>query len=125
MFDQQITFLYVSDLQRSAAFYGGALGLDLALVQEAGCRIYRSSASSFVGLCAARPDRPPEPGGVVVCFVSDDVDGWYGRLRTRGVATEGAPVLNEAYGIYHFYLRDPDGYLLEIQRFESADWPAA
>lgn len=40
--DAQITFLPVADLQRSAAFYEGALGLPL-VVDQGTCRIYRVS----------------------------------------------------------------------------------
>ena len=54
MFDDQITFLYAADLMRASAFYGETLGLDLVLVQPAGCRIYRTSESAYIGLCAAR-----------------------------------------------------------------------
>ena len=25
--------------------------------------------------------------------------------------------------IYHFFFRDPNGYMLEIQRFENPNWP--
>jgi hypothetical protein len=35
---------------------------------------------------------------------------------------EKAPATNEQYKIYHAFLRDPNGYLLEIQRFLDADW---
>ena len=122
MFDEQITFLYVADMDRAAPFYGDVLGLPLVLVQPAGCRIYRSSAGAYIGLCAAREDKGPGGDGVVLCLVTQDVDGWFDRLSKAGVACDGPPRLNPTYGIYHFYFRDPDGYLLEIQRFEKQDW---
>lgn len=122
MFDDQITFLYVADLDRAAAFYEEVLGLPLVLVQPAGCRIYRTTDSAYLGLCAAREDRPPGGPGVVLCLVSQDVDGWYRKLIGGDTDCDGPPRLNPTYGIYHFYFRDPDGYLLEIQRFETTDW---
>jgi len=122
MFDAQITFLYVADMDRAAAFYGETLGLPLVLVQPAGCRLYRTGAGSLIGLCAAREDKRPGGDGVVLCLVTQDVDDWHGRLSAAGVLCDGPPRLNGAYGIYHFYFTDPDGYLLEIQRFEDADW---
>ena len=30
---------------------------------------------------------------------------------------EGEPQVNEKYNIYHFFLRDPEGRKLEVQRF--------
>jgi catechol 2,3-dioxygenase-like lactoylglutathione lyase family enzyme len=122
-FEQAVTFLYTDDLDASAAFYGETLGLALVLDQGA-CRIFRIAAGAFLGIC--RPGKPrPEPGGVIVTLVSDDVDGWYERLTKRGVAFEGPPRRNPAFGIYHCFLRDPSGYLVEIQRFEDPAWPAA
>ena len=32
------------------------------------------------------------------------------------------PRYNEVYDIYHFFVRDPAGYRIEIQRFPQADW---
>ncbi|WP_425403088.1 VOC family protein [Hwanghaeella sp.] len=122
MFDDQITFLYVSDIEHSAAFYGNRLNLPLVLVQPAGCHIYRTGKSSYIGLCAARPDKQPGGSGVVLCLVTQDVDAWYTRLSAADVPCDGPPRLNADYGIYHFYFRDPDGYLMEIQRFEKPDW---
>jgi catechol 2,3-dioxygenase-like lactoylglutathione lyase family enzyme len=52
-------------------------------------------------------------------MVSNDVDGWYRRLLEQGVTIKHPPRLNEKYQIYHFYLEDPDGYTIEIQRFED------
>jgi len=112
-FDGMVTFCYTADLDRSAAFYEGVLGLRLALDQGA-CRIYAVADHACLGLCtradAARPD------GIILTLVTDDVDGWYARLRER-VDIAHPPRLHPDHGIYHFFLRDPDGYLLEIQRF--------
>lgn len=122
MFDDQITFLYVADLTRAAAFYEETLGLSLVLVQPAGCRIYRSAANAFIGLCAERKDKETGGTGVVLCLVAQDVDAWYTRLSGAGVPCDGPPRRNDDYGIYHFYFHDPDGYLLEVQRFEKTNW---
>ncbi len=122
-FDQQITFLYTSDLDRGARFYGETLGLELVLVQEAGCRIYRTGPSSFVGLCKPRDGRTPETGGVILCLVTDDVDAWARKLEAAGVTLEKPPQRHSDFAIYHCFFRDPDGYLLEIQRFEDDAWP--
>ena len=120
-FDQQVTFLYTRDLDATARFYEETMGLPLVLDQGT-CRIYRVSADGFVGFCQ-RAEAPEEPAGIIVTLVTEDVDGWFARLRERGVAFEKAPALNPAYNIYHCFLRDPNGYLLEIQSFRDAAWP--
>ena len=113
-FDQQVTFVYVSDLDRSAAFYGDVLGLELARDQGA-CRIYRVAGDAVLGVC---DHRPCEPGGLILTLVSDDVDGWAERLRAAGHDVDG-PDDNERYAIRHLFVRDPDGHLVEIQRFDD------
>ena len=45
--------------------------------------------------------------------------------RIGAVLGEQPPEIEEAlaeYGVYSFFLRDPDGYLIEIQRFDDPDW---
>ena len=121
-FDQQVTFLYVKDLEKSARFYGETLALQLVLDQGL-ARIYRIGRSTaFLGIClssAVQQAPPPDraPLGVIVTFVTDDVDGIYDELRSKGVAFETVPTVNAAYKIYNCFFRDPDGYLLEIQKF--------
>ncbi len=122
MFDQQITFIYVNDMDRSAEFYEQTVGLELVLVQPAGCRIYRTSARSYLGICKNRPDRKAPGDGLVLCLVTQTVDDHYDRINGAGAECDGPPRLNESYGIYHFYFRDPDGHLLEVQRFEDPNW---
>lgn len=122
MFDQQVTFLYAVDLERSAAFYGKTLGLPLVLDQQA-CRIYRVSTDGFLGICRCSDTQSSDPRGVIVTLVTQDVDGWYERLAGQGVSFDGPPRDNDAFNIYHCFLRDPDGYLVKIQRFIDPAWP--
>lgn len=120
-FDQQVTFLYTRDLGATARFYEQMLGLGLVLDQGT-CRIYRISTDSFLGFCQ-RAEAPERPAGVIVTLVTEDVDGWHARLAARGVSFEKAPAFNPDYNIYHCFLRDPNGYLLEIQSFRDPAWP--
>ncbi len=113
-FDQQVVFLSVSNLEESTKFYGETLGLRLARDQGT-CRIFHLSGTSYVGVCQGTP--PQGSNGLTLTMVSDDVDGWYERLQTYKVKIKHSPKLNEKYQIYHFYLEDPDGYTIEIQRF--------
>lgn len=120
-FGQQVTFLYTRDLAAAAHFYEEMLALPLVLDQGA-CRIYRVARDAFLGICV-RADAPP-PGSAIVTLVTDDVDGWHARLVARGVQFEKPPALNPHFNIYHCFLRDPAGWLLEIQQFLDPAWPA-
>lgn len=120
IFDGVVTFLRSADLDRSHDFYHDLLGLDLVLDQGA-CRIFRVSGSGYLGVCRGTPS----PEGVIVTLVATDVRQRCDELTRRGAMFEQAVSYDPEHDITHAFLRDPDGHLVEIQRFESADWPAA
>ena len=120
-FDAQITFLYTRDLTRSSRFYEDVLGFELA-VDQGSCRIYRiKERGAFLGICQ-RADAPEDAASLIFTLVTNEVDLWYDRIVARGWDCEHRPRHNPTYGIYHFFLRDPSGYRIEIQRFDRADW---
>ena len=119
-FDAQVTFCYTRDLEAATRFYEGLLGLELVLDQGV-CRIWRVAATAYLGFCTR--EEAPRPDGIILTLVSKDVDGWHERLARRGVAFEQPPAHNPDFDIYHCFVRDPDGYLVEIQRFEDPAWP--
>lgn len=116
--EQQITFLYTNDLTTSATFYEDKLGLKLWLDQGS-CRIYSVCGSAYLGLCqtSETSTSPPDGTGVIFTLVTPQVDEWYEYLKKIGVEFEKPPTVNEKYKIYHCFFRDPNGYLIEIQRF--------
>ena len=120
--DQQVTFLYTDNLVETAHFYEDLLGFSLVL-DQGGCRIYRVCQDVFLGFCQ-REGVSANKDGIVYTFVTDDVDGWYEFLKDRKVDLVKAPEENPAYNIYHFFFRDPSGYLLEVQKFLDPRWPA-
>jgi catechol 2,3-dioxygenase-like lactoylglutathione lyase family enzyme len=120
-FDQHITFLPCSDLERSHAFYAGVLGLELTLDQGT-CRIYGVGGNAFVGVCER--DEVADLTGLMVTLVTDEVDAWYKRLVEAGVDVD-EPKFNPRYNIYHLFVRDPDGHVVEIQRFDDPRWNRA
>lgn len=117
--DAQITFLYTRDLDATAAFYEETMGFPLVL-DQGGCRIYETAPHAYIGFCEREP--PPARDGVIFTLVTDEVDRWHARLRDAGAPIEKTPAVNETYGIYHCFARDPNGYLIEVQRFLDPDW---
>lgn len=120
-FSEMITFATTADLERADAFYRGKLGLRLVADQGA-CRIYHVGGNAYLGLCRSKDGRAPTTGGMIITFVSADVERRYAELSERGVVFESEPKFNADYNITHCFLRDPDGRLLEIQRFEDSQW---
>ena len=119
--DQQVTFLYTQNLEKTAHFYETVMGLSLILDQGS-CRIYRTSQDGFLGICQSE-NAPREPKGIIITLATREVDAWYKYLSWQGVEFEKPPAHNPTYNIYHCFLRDPNGYLLEIQQFLDPVWP--
>src|SRR5262245_5958669 len=117
---QQITFLDTDDLARTAEFYEGILGLRLARDQGT-CRIYHVCDGAYLGFCRRDPPSGVAPTGAaavtVLTLITDEVDGWCAHLQARGVEIVKPPADNPPYRIYNAFVRDPNGYLVEIQRF--------
>jgi catechol 2,3-dioxygenase-like lactoylglutathione lyase family enzyme len=118
--ESQITFLYTRDLVATSHFYEEVLGLPLKLDQGA-CRIYQVGRDAYLGFCqrgdAPRSESEAGTRPVIVTLVTPEVDAWYEVLRRQGVEFEKAPAEHARFNIYHCFLRDPNGYLIEIQRF--------
>jgi catechol 2,3-dioxygenase-like lactoylglutathione lyase family enzyme len=112
---QQITFLDTRDLARTADFYERVLGLRLARDQGT-CRIYHVGGNAYLGFCE-RADAAPAHPGLTLTLITDRVDEWCVHLRSEGVEFVKEPADNPPYRIYNAFVRDPNGYLLEIQRF--------
>lgn len=102
---------------RTKKFYSDVLGLQLVRDQGT-CLIFRVTGSAFLGFC--EHIEPIAPGRrIILTLISDDVDGWYSELMGKKVEIVEPPKANPKYQIYHFFLKDPDGYWVEIQRFND------
>jgi catechol 2,3-dioxygenase-like lactoylglutathione lyase family enzyme len=118
--DQTITFLHTRDLEATDRFYREILELP-EVVDQGDCKIYRVSSDGYLGFCR-RETFTGVSDGVILTLVTDEVDAWFRHLRDNGVLFETPPAHNPRYGIYHCFLRDPNGYLIEIQRFDDPGW---
>ena len=112
--DSFIGFYPCRDLARTTRIYQ-ALGLKVVRDQGS-CVIFKVAAGGFLGFCQ-HTEPLPKHSGLILTLVLDDVNGAYRNLTELGVQTEAPPDLNERFGIYHFFARDPDGYRPQLQRF--------
>src|SRR5262245_1892662 len=127
-FHQQVTFLDTRDLPRTIDFYERILGLRLARDQGR-CRIYHVTGGAYLGFCERgggpeNTERPPRDAGsttaretVVLTLITDQVDEWFAHVAAQGAPVVKPPADNPPYRIYNAFVRDPNGYLVEIQRF--------
>ena len=111
-----ITWVYCKDLEEAARFYGDVL--ELPLSRDAGAaRIYQAGDQALIGVCREFENRRANPEGGMITLLRDDVDGWYSRLQAKGATLHGAPEKIEQFGIYSFFCEDPNGYVIEVQKF--------
>jgi catechol 2,3-dioxygenase-like lactoylglutathione lyase family enzyme len=116
-----ITFLRTRDLDATTDFYTRVLGLRLALDQGT-CRIFAIRPGAYIGFC--HNENLGEIPEVVLTLVVEDVDAACVLLEEQGAAIEIRPRYNPTYNIYQFFARDPNGYLIEVQRFLDPAWGA-
>jgi catechol 2,3-dioxygenase-like lactoylglutathione lyase family enzyme len=112
--------IYVTDMDRSVAFYVGTLGLRLAYRAGVHWASIDAGGGLTLGLHPAG-DRTPDPGvngGVTVGFQVDEaIEQVVASLSARGVVFHG-PVVDEGFLKLAFFT-DPDGnalYLAESSR---------
>jgi uncharacterized glyoxalase superfamily protein PhnB len=119
------TILYVEDVHHAIAFYKKAFGLDEKFISEGG--EYGEIESQSVALAFVKKkhvnshlgihyqplslETPPPP--MEVCFIVDDVDAVYQTAVDAGATTVSLPA-EKPWGQRVAYVRDPDGFLIEI-----------
>lgn len=116
MTDAMITWVYCKDLNHTAAFYRDML--DLPQWRDAGAaQIFEAGPNAYIGVCQEFENRRANPDGGMITLLRQDVDGWYARLADKGAKLHGPPTTIEQFGIYSFFCEDPNGYVIEVQRF--------
>jgi catechol 2,3-dioxygenase-like lactoylglutathione lyase family enzyme len=119
-FEGQIAWVYCEDLAITSAFYSNVLGLELW--RDAGtAQIFRSAPGAMIGVCRVFEGREVLPAGGMITLLISDVDERYELLKSRGARLLSAPEKLEHFGIYSFFCEDPNGYVIEIQRFLELD----
>jgi catechol 2,3-dioxygenase-like lactoylglutathione lyase family enzyme len=114
---QQITFLHSEDLLATKQFYNKVLGLQLVRDQGS-CVIFKVNENAFIGFCEHITPIDTDRS-VILTLVTDEVDDWYDVLQEEGIKLISEPEQNPKFHIYHFFFHDPDGYWIEIQRFDE------
>ena len=111
--------LTVADVQRSIDFYSGKLGLLVAWSSVPAFAMMRLGAGT-IGLLAmteaqkegVQPSTPEQKAAMHVEFTTDDLDGLYEELKSKGVEFHQPPHDEPWERAMTAY--DPDGYAVEF-----------
>jgi len=113
-----LTFFYYCDLAKAAQFYEKIMGFKLVQDQK-WAKIFQVNDSAFMGCVdgnigyhKADPIKP-----VMLTVIVDDPDAWYEHFKKHGVETLSEPHDDKQLNLRIFLLRDPEGYVIEIQKF--------
>jgi lactoylglutathione lyase len=119
------TILYVRDVAASVEFYERAFQQPRRLVHESGQYAELETGPTTLAfatqeLASANLPEGLAPGagernssGFEVCFVTEDVEGAFGRAVEAGADPVSEPQV-KPWGQRAAYVRDPDGTLVEI-----------
>jgi catechol 2,3-dioxygenase-like lactoylglutathione lyase family enzyme len=111
-----LVFYWVTDMDRSVAFYEGVLGLRL-LRRDAGQWAEFDAGGRRFALHGAAEGQPLTPGGATAVFSVGDLDRAKGELSARGVqfGHEG-----DVSGYARFAsFSDPDGNTVQLIEYAS------
>ena len=106
-----IIFFRTKDLEAMKEFYHSRIGMTTWLVQSE-CVILKHG-NLLLGFCEREET---DSQGIITFFYQgcEDVDEMYRKLQPLAI---DEPKENETYGIYHFFIKDPDDRLVEFQAF--------
>ena len=123
--------LYVADVGKTVVFYESAFGLKRKLVVESGYAEMDTGDTTlgFVSHVAAaeseveyrKPDSEGPPPAFEIALVSDDVLTAYERAVSAG-AKPIAPPKEKPWGQTVAYVRDLDGFLVELCSPVAQPW---
>jgi lactoylglutathione lyase len=113
-----ITFFYYKDTEKANLFYQDVMGFELA-VDQGWSKIYRIKDNAFMGVVdeSKGAHHANEIKPVELTLIVDDPDAWYSYLISKGVQPINEPHTVESMKLRMFLLHDPEGYLIEIQKF--------
>ena len=105
----------VDDLAKSREFYAGFLGFDVAM-DEPGFNMFASPSNRTAQITIADKHNPGQDRGISEAQISvevEDVDALHAKAVEQGREIV-YPLTNEPWGIRRFFVRDPDGTVINV-----------
>ena len=113
-----LTFFYYKDLEKAAEFYEKIMGFQL-IEDQKWAKIFKVKDNAYMGCVDGNigyhkySDTKP----VMLTVIVDDPDEWYEHFKKNGVETINEPHDDKELNLRIFLLNDPEGYVIEIQKF--------
>jgi len=113
-----IIWLYYQDIPEAQSFYQDNFGFKL-LVDQGFAKVYSSSPTGFIGLVDESQGlhRYSPEKAVNVCFLTDQIDDWYGHFQAKKVKIKDALEEAGSIPVKAFVAFDPGNYFLEFDHF--------
>lgn len=113
-------FLYYKDLRRAGEFYSKTLGMEIVADYDMAI-ILRMTFDSYLILVDASKGMhtAEEPKSVALALLTDQLDAWYTYLKNQKVEIKYDYKPKEESAHDGFVAIDPEGYLLEFERFNQ------
>jgi len=113
-----IIWLYYQDIPEAQSFYQDNFGFKL-LVDQGFAMVYASSPTGFIGLVDESQGlhRFAQEKAVNVCFLTDQIDDWYGHFQAKKVKIKDALEKAKSIPVKAFVAFDPGNYFLEFDNF--------
>ncbi|MFO7887839.1 MAG: VOC family protein [Eubacteriales bacterium] len=112
-----IAFYGTENLEKTHKFYSELLELNL-FKNQGKCKIYQVPNGGKIGFCEHLENRGGDKGPIIT-LLANDVDKVYAHIARSGYKVPPLPEENDEFGIYHFFVEDPNGYKVEIQKFKE------
>jgi catechol 2,3-dioxygenase-like lactoylglutathione lyase family enzyme len=107
--------LVTDDLETAREFYKGFLGFDVAM-DEPGFTMFASPSNRTAQITVADKAKPGIDRGISEAHLSievQDVDALHAEAVSRGLEIV-YPLTDEPWGIRRFFVRDPDGRVINV-----------
>jgi len=114
-------FFYYADVEAATTFYREVMGFRLA-ADYGYAKVMQVAPKSFITLVdqARGMHSAEEPKTTAIAIVTDQLDEWWDYVHTQDIeirSKEYDPVPGRAH--HGFVAVDPEGYLLEFERFNA------
>jgi predicted enzyme related to lactoylglutathione lyase len=118
--DGLLTFFYYKDMVKAGEFYEKIMGFELVQDQK-WAKIFKVADNAFMGCVDGNigyhKHDPTKP--VMLTVIVDDPDAWYEHFLENSVETLNKPHDDVELNMRIFLLHDPEGYVIEIQKFND------
>jgi len=113
-------FLYYKDLEKAGEFYSKILGMELVADYDMALILRMTTDSYLILVDAARGmHTSEEPKSVALALLTDQLEDWYDYLNSQQVTMKYEYQPKEGSAHDGFVAIDPEGYLLEFERFNQ------